>query len=130
MLDIAKYSDLAHPDLVYQGFLGDGVLALPRCTACARQHFPPRVLCPYCGSDSLSWAECSGRGTVYSTSVLTPRDGRPYAVVLVDLDEGPRMMSSVVDGSEVAIGDRVLVRIEDRDGEALPFFERTELEHG
>lgn len=125
MLDVGKYAPANRPELVYQALLDTGVFALPRCGSCARHHFPPRVMCPFCGADDIGWVECSGWGTVYSVSVLVPRGADPYVVVLVDVDEGVRMMSNVVGGSpqDVAIGDRVRVRIEDRDGAALPLFE-------
>ena len=126
VLDVGQYAPASHPELVYQALLDNGIFALPRCGSCARHHFPPRVMCPHCGSDDIGWVECSGLGTVYSVSVLTPRGADSYAVVLVDVDEGARMMSNVVGESpqDVAIGDRVRVRIENRDGAALPLFER------
>lgn len=114
-----------HPAEVYQRLLDAGVLALPRCAACLRMHYPPRVLCPHCGSDTpMTWQRPSGRGTVYSTSTLTPRGEAPYVVVLVDLDEGLRLMSNVVDvpADEVKIGMRVEVRVGHRDGVAVPLF--------
>lgn len=129
MLRIERFTSSWHPELVYEACLDNAVFALPKCDSCIRMHYPPRVMCPHCGSDALSWTECSGTGTVYSASTISTRDGGQYSVVLVDLDEGPRLMSNVVDsmGSEtadIAIGDRVRVRIESRDGRALPLFER------
>jgi uncharacterized protein len=75
-----------------------------------RPVFRPRV-----GDDA--WRVSAGRGTVYSTSVVRPRDATPYGVVLVDLDEGFRMMSSVRGGGR--IGMRVRVAFED----GVPVFE-------
>ena len=65
------------------------------------------------------WCVSEGRGTVYATTVVRPRDGEPYNVALVDLDEGFRMMSRVegVAPEDVAIGMRVRVRF--TDGVAL-----------
>lgn len=96
----------------HQGFLdrlATGTLAYQRCRGCASAVFPPRVLCPACGNAGLAWQVSDGRGSVYSTSVLSPRDGEPYTVVLVDLDEGFRMMSTVVrtPAAQVRIGMRV-----------------------
>jgi uncharacterized OB-fold protein len=125
VLDVAGYTDEVHPEAVYQALLDNGVLAVHRCDACGRAHYSPRVLCPYCGSTSLSWTASEGLGTVYSTSTLAPRGTEPYAVVLVDLDDGIRMMSNVVGipADDVRIGMRVKSRIEPREGGAVPIFE-------
>lgn len=125
MLDIEDHVADRAPDTVYQALLDRGVLGLPRCHRCSCMHFPPRVMCPHCGSPDLEWAECSGLGTVYSTSSLHPRNGDAYAVVLVDLDEGPRMMSNIIGtpGDKVSIGQRVRVRFDSREGTTLPLFE-------
>jgi uncharacterized OB-fold protein len=73
-----------------------------------RPVWPPSVR----GTD---WRVSAGRGTVYATTVVRPRDGEPYGIVLVDLDEGFRMMSTVrgVAPEDVAIGARVRVVVED-----------------
>lgn len=112
------------PAGVYQAFLEDGLFALRCCHECGRPHYPPRVVCPSCGSTSLGWIESAGRGEVYSVSVVEPRDGDPYAVALVDLEEGPRLMTNVVDvdPDAVAIGSPVEVRIGVREGQAAPLF--------
>jgi uncharacterized protein len=76
---------------------------LPRCTACGEIRFPPRLRCPRCGSNGTEWVTASGRGRVYSYVVvhqrLHPAFDRylPYAVALVQLEEGPRMLAMVVD---------------------------------
>ena len=79
--------------------------------------FYPRVLCPVCGSGALEWRESAGRGTVYATTAVHSRNRDPRNVVLVDLDEGFRMMSRIEDlpAEEVEIGTRV--RFEVRQGE-------------
>jgi hypothetical protein len=128
VLDVAGYTDEVHPQAVYQALLDRGVLAVHRCDACGRAHYSPRVMCPYCGSAALSWTESEGLGTVYSTSTVAPRGTEPYAVVLVDLDDGVRMMSNVVGmpADDVRIGMRVKSRIEPREGGDVPLFERVE----
>lgn len=76
----------------------DGKLLVKRCKACNAVHYYPRGYCPSCLSDQTEWLECSRRGTVYSYSVVHQnpappfKDLCPYGVVLVDLEEGPRMM--------------------------------------
>jgi uncharacterized OB-fold protein len=90
-------------------------LVLQRCDDCAGFVWYPRAACPRCLSDDLTWVEAAGTGTVYSVSVHyrapAPElaDAVPYAVALVDLDEGPRMLTNVVDcdPETVRIGDRV-----------------------
>lgn len=80
-----------------------GQLLIKRCAACGRAHYYPRPFCPYCWSEEVSWEEASGRATLYTWSVvyqndLPPFPGRvPYVAAIVDLDEGPRMMTNIVD---------------------------------
>jgi uncharacterized OB-fold protein len=125
VLTVADYTAEVHPESVYQALLDHGVFALPRCERCGRVHYSPRVLCPYCGSTALAWQQSAGLGTIYSTSTISPRNAEPYAVVLVDLDEGPRLMSNVVGipATDVRIGTRVRARIIQREGGAVVMFE-------
>jgi uncharacterized OB-fold protein len=71
---------------------------------------PPRLLCPACGGRDLRWEESRGEGEVYSSSDVHTREGA-HNVVLVDLDEGYRVMSTVAVG--VVIGARVRGRVDD-----------------
>ena len=98
--------DLPQPDLETQPFWDatrDGRLLIKRCTACGQFHFYPRPFCPHCWSDAMEWVEANGRATLYTWSVvhrndLPPFTDRvPYVAAIVDLDEGPRMMTNVVD---------------------------------
>ena len=73
--------------------------------------FPPRV-------GPVQWRISAGRGVVYATTTVRPRNGEPHDVSLIDLDEGFRMMSRV-EAPDVRIGRRVEVRF---DGEAVPYF--------
>ncbi|MER7127588.1 Zn-ribbon domain-containing OB-fold protein [Streptosporangium saharense] len=110
------------PHRGYLDRLAEGVVPFQRCTACGAAVFHPRVLCPACGSTGLDWSHSAGLGTVHSVSVLFPRDAPPYPVVLVDLDEGFRVMSTVVDvpAERVRIGDRVRAHVEP-DGPRVVF---------
>ncbi|MNS97509.1 hypothetical protein D3C72_1318440 [compost metagenome] len=103
--------------------LAQGRFLIPQCQACARHHFYPRVVCPHCGADTLRWTEPSGAGEVYSTTVVRSKAG-DYTVCLVDLAEGPRLMSRVVDmpADAVRIGLPVRARIDTVDGEPLLVF--------
>ena len=79
------------------------------------------MICPHCGADKLDWVAASGSGTVYSTTVVRrkPEAGGDYNVALVDLAEGPRMMSRVVgvEPGGVKIGMKIKARIAS-EGEA------------
>ncbi len=102
-----------------------GQLLIKRCTACARPHWYPRSLCPYCMSDALCWEEVSGLGAVYSVSVTRKAAPAPYAIAYVRLDEGVTMLSNIVDCDldAVRIGDRVKVCFKAAaDGHAIPMF--------
>ena len=112
------------PEKIYQDKLAQGIFEIQRCASCARHVFYPRVLCPHCGAGKLDWAAASGRGTVYSTTVVRRKeaDGGDYNVALIDLDEGPRMMSRVVTvaPSAVRIGMSVIARVVDGVVEFTP----------
>ena len=72
----------------------------------------------------LAWKTSSGRGVVYATTAVYRREGDPYNVVLVDLEEGFRMMSRVqgVPAEEVEVGARVTLRLEPTDDGPIPVF--------
>jgi uncharacterized protein len=104
---------------------------LPRCSSCSSFHFYPRTVCPHCRSDALEWTEATGRGEVYTYTVVhrapspTFAQTAPYIVVVIALDEGPHMMSRLdaVDAAEVHIGMRVTVDFDDvSDAVTLPVF--------
>jgi uncharacterized protein len=92
-------------------------LLVVRCRSCAKAHYYPRPFCPHCGSDDVGWEDASGDGTLYTWSVvhlndLPPfRDKVPYVAAMVDLAEGPRMMTEVVgaDPAELRVGMAVRV---------------------
>lgn len=103
-----------HPDADYQDFLHRGRFMIQRSKATGRCFFFPRVAEPGTGCTDLEWVEASGRGVVYSTTVVRTKPPAPnYNVALIDLEEGPRLMSRVegVDPEEVRIGLRVQARI-------------------
>ena len=92
-------------------------LLIKRCAACGRAHHYPRPFCPYCWSRDVAWEQARGTGTVYTFSVvhrndLPPFNERlPYVAAIVELDEGPRMMTNIVDCDvdEVSVGMAVEV---------------------
>jgi len=98
------------PAGVYRGYLESGKLGFQRCSGCGKAVFYPRLVCPDCGGADLVWETSSGRGTVYATTAVYRRDAGPYNVVLVDLEEGFRMMSRIegVPADRVEIGMKVV----------------------
>lgn len=115
------------PDARYAAFLADGRFCLQRCGGCERFVFFPRVLCPHCGNDALTWVEASGRGTVYATTVVRkrPEEGGGHNLCLVDLEEGVRMASRVegLAPQDVAIGMAVQARIVRQGEDAIVVFD-------
>lgn len=106
-------------------------LDIPQCLACMNVHFYPRARCPYCGSGDLTWISCSGKGHVYSYTIVkrAPSDAFeplvPYVVAIVALDEGPHLMTNIVDcdPNNLKIDNRVQVRFFDiNDKTTLPVF--------
>ncbi|MDI3386492.1 Zn-ribbon domain-containing OB-fold protein [Streptomyces sp. B-S-A8] len=102
--------DLPEPDAFtrpYWDAAAEGKLLLRRCGACGRTHHYPREFCPHCWHDAdVEWIEAAGTATLYTWSVvhrndLPPFGSRtPYVAAVVDLAEGPRMMTEVVDCPE------------------------------
>jgi uncharacterized OB-fold protein len=123
--DALQFLTAAQPEsLPFWEASAKGRFLLPHCTACHRAHWYPRAMCPLCGSASVEWREASGRGTVYSVSVVR-RANPPYALAYVTLDEGPTMLTNIVDCDldSVAIGQAVKVVLRARpDGVAVPLF--------
>ena len=109
----------------------EGELRLTRCTNCGVVYHYPRALCPDCGSEETEWTVAEGRGEVYSFSVQRrhedwPDEALPLVLAYVELAEGPRMMTNIVDCDPdgLAIGDAVEVRFvpTEDDDVAVPVF--------
>jgi uncharacterized OB-fold protein len=115
------------PEIQYEAFLAQGRFMLLRSRESGRCFWFPRVAEPGTGSTDLEWVEASGEGTVHSTTTIRQKPPTPhYNLALIDLAEGPRMMSRVegLPPEEVRIGMRVHARII-REGERpLLVFER------
>jgi len=124
----AKPPEAAGPDAAFAAWVADGQLWLQVCDACGAHVFYPRVLCPACGATALDWQPASGRGTVHARAILhrKPKPGddvpRDHAVVIVELEEGPRLMSRLpgVPSKDIRIGMPVIARIEDATDEDGP----------
>jgi uncharacterized OB-fold protein len=110
-------------------------LYLQRCASCGALRYYPRALCASCLSKETQYVRASGRGTVYTFTVTYQnqaagfRDELPYVMAYVELEEGPRVLTNIVDmpPEEVKIGMPVAVVYEDIDeGLAIPRFQRVQ----
>ncbi len=134
MTDYAK--PLPQPDPITKPFWASvkgRAMQLQRCGACGRFVFFPRVLCPYCFSDALEWTPVSGRGVVHAFTIPHRhplpafQPDLPYVVAIVELAEGARMMTNLVDvppdPAQIAVGMPVEVVYDDVTAEVtLPKF--------
>jgi len=110
-----------------------GKLLLQACDACKSMIYFPRRTCPHCGASSLRWAQASGRGKVFSFSEVHVsfygpewNSELPYTLALIDLEEGPRMLSRMIgDTGGLRIGDSVQVVFVEAENQKLPFFQLT-----
>jgi uncharacterized protein len=127
---------LPQPDPItkpYWDSLKAHAMRLQRCGSCGRFVFFPRALCPFCFSDALTWTPVSGRGVVHAFTVPhrhpSPafQPDLPYVVALVELEEGPRLMTNLIDvppdPAQIAVGMPVEVVYDDVTPEVtLPKF--------
>ena len=109
-------------------------LYVQRCRACGNKRYYPRAVCPFCLSDDTEWLRCTGTGSVYTFTVTHQnqapgfRDELPYVMAYVELDEGLRMLTNIVECAPdaVRIGMRVEVVFDDVTPEfSLPKFRPT-----
>ena len=102
----------------------DGKLLVKKCNDCGENHYYPRTICPHCFSDKTEWLETSGKGKIYSYSVMR-RSPVPYAIAYVTLEEGVTIMTNLVecDFDALAIGQDVRVAFrKTAEDHALPVF--------
>lgn len=111
--------------------LAEGRLDMQRCTGCGATWLPARAQCPSCLDPGTEWVPSAGRGRVLSWVVYhkayAPHlaERLPYNVTLVELDEGPRILTNIVDspdGSALRVGSEVVLAIEEDFGMPLPRF--------
>lgn len=94
----------------------DGILLLSKCSRCDLVFYYPRAFCPDCFSEKVDWLEASGKGRVYTYSVLYrhdgwPQDDLPLVHAYIELEEGPRILNIIIgsDPDQVSIGVQVIV---------------------
>ncbi|MES2986359.1 MAG: OB-fold domain-containing protein [Pseudomonadota bacterium] len=115
------------PDAVYAAHLAAGRFMIQRCGECRAHIFYPRSLCPKCGAPNPEFVAASGRGTVYSATVQRgfPVRGSDTSLAIVQLEEGPRMMTRI-DGiapDAVAPDMPVVARIVEEEGRHFVVFD-------
>jgi uncharacterized OB-fold protein len=107
----------------FYSWLARGELRLQRCVACGTWRHPPRHRCAACGSTDSSWEPVSGRGRVFSWTVthraVDPAFTPPYAIVVAELDEGPRLVGNLrgAPPSALALDRTLTVEIEPHSDE-------------
>ena len=94
--------DVTPESAAYWAAAADERLVVRDCQNCGLVYHYPRTLCPDCLSDDVEWREATGKGEVYSYSVAEaisgwPEERLPLVVAYVELEEGPRMMTNIVD---------------------------------
>ncbi len=102
-----------------------GKLLYGFCNACKEPHYFPRRLCPFCFSDKVDWKEASGRATVYTYSIMRRTPTGPFAIAYVTLEEGPSLLTNIVDSNLDAIrigAPAKLVFKPSEGGAPVPFF--------
>jgi hypothetical protein len=121
------YFDGPGPEAMFRTHLAEGRFMIQRSASTGAHVFYPRVVAPGTGEADLEWVEASGEGTVHATTVTRrrPEQGGDYNVALIDLAEGPRMMSRVVGiaPGDVKIGMKVTAKIEQLNGAPAVLFE-------
>lgn len=117
---------MAGAESIFRKYLSAGEIKLQLCTDCNRYIYYPRDFCHHCHSDQLDWRDISGKGIIYSVTVAPARkDGdEPRNTVLVDLDEGVRVLSRVDDlgSASLEIGMRVRSKISEWNGVPILVF--------
>lgn len=121
---------VGHETKTFWDATAQGKLVLPRCNSCGAVIWYPRTSCPKCASTDVDWIEASGRGTVYSFSVIRRtgvpwREAMPYVLAYVELEEGPRVLTNIVevDPDDVSVGQAVTAVFHDTgEGSALVRF--------
>jgi uncharacterized OB-fold protein len=106
----------------------EGRLLIKACGGCGRTHYYPRSLCPFCFSADTRWQESPGAGSIYSFAV-EHRGSEPFVIAYITLDEGPTMMSNLVEPLEMQslrIGARVALDREASQRCRAPLFRLAE----
>lgn len=112
-------------DKPYFDACAEGKLLIKKCGDCGEVHHYPRGLCPFCFSDKVDWLQTKGTGVIYTYSVTRRGGPVPYCIAYVTLDEGPKMMTNIVDCDldTVKVGQNVKVVFKKTEnGTSVPMF--------
>ena len=112
-------------DEPYFAAAGEGKLMLKKCKDCGKVHHYPRAICPFCFSQNLEWQQAKGTGEIYTYSVTRRGSPTPYAIGYVTLDEGPKLMTNIVDCDldAIKVGQKVnVVFKKTENGTSVPMF--------
>lgn len=117
----------------YWDAAASGTLRVQRCRLCTEHYFYPRAYCPNCGGADVAWIDCSGRASLYSYVIShrpAPGFDPPYVIGVVQLAEGPRMVSNIVsitpDPAQLELDMPLRVAFEQRGEVMVPVFEPAE----
>lgn len=114
-----------HPQMMpFWNAAEQGCFILPRCMECERVHWYPRPFCPFCMSRKLEWIAASGKGTVYSFTVMR-KAITPYVLAYVQIEEGPSILTNIIGAGleTVHVGQPVKVSFKKTDyGRSVPVF--------
>lgn len=114
----------AESEYFWQG-ANEKKLRLKTCNDCQETHYHPRSHCPFCFGSNTEWIEAKGTGTIYSFSTMQ-RVETPYTIAYVELAEGPRILTNIVNYApqSLKIGDKVkLTFLPSENGQLIPVFE-------
>lgn len=102
----------------------EGRFLIKKCNGCGEVHWYPRNLCPFCFSDDTVWQESPGEGVIYTYSLMHRGTPIPYAIAYVNLDEGPAVLTNIIDFTPetLKIGQRVKVKWTPTGGDNPPVF--------
>jgi len=112
----------------FWGSAEEGRLTIQKCSSCGKHVFYPRGRCPHCWADALGWVQVSGKGKLKSYSLVHKPGNEgwiptaPYYVGLVELDEGPTMLSHILSETDLNIGEEVSFIPTNVGGRVLPCF--------
>jgi uncharacterized OB-fold protein len=109
----------------YWDALSKGIFHIQECKSCNNRFYYPRPFCPACMSRNVAWLPVSGNGTIYSFTLVRNKGAVASAPVFVTLDEGPTILSALVDcdHDKLAIGQKVKLKlVPSENGQPIPFF--------
>jgi uncharacterized OB-fold protein len=123
--------DLVTHQAYFWDAAGEGQLLIKKCLACGEHYFVPRPFCAFCSSTDTQWVNASGRGEIYSFTLMRRKGEIVSAPALVTLEEGPILQTALIGGSPASycVGLAVKLRFASSDHHPMtPFFEPAEAE--